>query len=182
MIKDQYLVDKLKADDLKALDEVYLTYKEEFFLYARTFSIPADDIPDIYQETIISLYENIQNNKLEHLTSTLKTYLFAVGKFKIYKQLDKNNKRIQHGEHPIHASEEMQLFEAEVADERQLRLQKAFKDLGVKCQKILELYYYKGMTLDEIQNELDYTTKDVLKSQKSRCLKQLKELVGNQYE
>lgn len=182
MIKDQYLVDQLKADNLKALDEVYLTYKEEFFLFARTFSIPAEDIPDIYQETIISLYENIQNKKLEQLTSTLKTYLFAVGKFKIYKQLDKNKKRTAHGEHPIHVSEEMQLFEAEADEERQRRLQKAFKDLGAKCQKILELYYYKGMTLDEIQSALDYTSKDVLKSQKSRCLKQLKALVGNQYE
>lgn len=182
MIKDQYLVDKLKRDDLKALDEVYLTYKEAFFLYASTFSIPAGDIPDLYQETIISFYENVQNKKLEHLTSTLKTYLFAIGKFKIYKQLEKSKKITVQREYPIHVSEEMQLFEAEVDKERQLKLQGAFKKLGLKCREILELYYYKGWTLDEIQNELDYTSKDVLKSQKSRCLKQLKELVGKHYE
>ncbi len=181
MIKDQYVVDKLKQNDLKALDEVYLTYKKEFILFARTFSISEDAIADVYQETIISLYENIQNKKLEHLTSTLKTYLFAIGKFKIYKQLNKN-KRLNHEGNSIHISEEMQLFETEVNDERQRKLQTALKQLGSKCQKILELYYYNGMTLDEIRTELDYTSKDVLKSQKSRCLKQLKELVKKSYE
>ncbi|MEX2350108.1 MAG: sigma-70 family RNA polymerase sigma factor [Flavobacteriaceae bacterium] len=181
MIKDQYVVDKLKEEDLKTLDEVYLTYKKEFILFARTFSIPEDDIADVYQETIISLYENIQNKKLEHLTSTLKTYLFAIGKFKIYKQLQKN-KSLTHGGNVIHISEEMQVFETEVDGERQQLLKKGLQQLGAKCRKILELYYYKGMTLDEIQAELDYTSKDVLKSQKSRCLKQLKELVKKSYE
>lgn len=181
MIKDQYVVDKLKEEDLKTLDKVYLTYKKEFFLFARTFSIPEGDIADVYQETIISLYENIQNKKLEHLTSTLKTYVFAIGKFKIYTQL-KKNKSLTHDGNVIHISEEMQVFETEVDEERQLRLQKGLSQLGAKCQKILELYYYKGMALDEIQTELDYTSKDVLKSQKSRCLKQLKELVKKSHE
>ncbi len=181
MIKDQYVVDKLKEEDFKVLDEVYLTYKKEFFLFAKTFSIAEEDIPDIYQETIISLYENIQTKKLEYLTSSLKTYLFATGKFKIYKQLSKN-KSLNHEGNIIHISEEMQVFEAEVEEERQHLLKSGWRQLGVKCQKILELYYYNGKTLDEIQNELDYTSKDVLKSQKSRCLKQLKELVKKSYE
>lgn len=181
MIKDQYVVDKLKEEDFRVLDEVYLTYKEEFFLFARTFSIAEEDITDIYQETIISLYENIQSKKLEHLTSTLKTYLFAIGKFKIYKLLHKN-KSLYHEGNIIHISEEMHVFEAEVEEERQHLLQRGWKQLGAKCQKILELYYYNGKTLDEIQDELDYTSKDVLKSQKSRCLKQLKELVKKSYE
>src|SRR5690554_1634545 len=122
MIKDQYVVDKLKEEDLKALDEVYLTYKEEFFLFAKTFSITDEDIPDIYQDTIISFYENIQSRKLEQLSCTLKTYLFAIGKFKIYKQLNKN-KTLYHEGNIIHLSEEMQLFEAEVEEEKQFILQ-----------------------------------------------------------
>ena len=107
--------------------------------------------------------------------------MFAIGKFKIYKQLNKN-KTLYHEGNIIHLSEEMQLFEAEVEEEKQFILQKAWRLLGAKCQIILELYYYKGRTLDEIQSELDYTSKDVLKSQKSRCLKQLKEFVNKNYE
>lgn len=124
MVKDQYLVDKLKQNDLNTLDRIYLTYKEEFFLFAHTFFIPSEDISDIYQETIISLYENVQDQKLEQLTSSLKTYLFAIGKFKIYKQLNKN-KKIYHGEGIIHVSEEMKVFEAEIDDQRQIALKRS---------------------------------------------------------
>ncbi len=177
MIKDQYVIDKLKKKDLRTLDEVYLTYKKEFFLFAKSFSLPEVDIEDIYQDTVISLYENVQNKKLEYLSSTLKTYLFAIGKFKIYKQLDRN-KRLCSGDNVIHISEEMQVFEAEITEERRHILIKAWRKLGATCQQILELYYYRGKTLDEIQTELAYTSKDVLKSQKSRCLKQLRELVN----
>lgn len=181
MVKDQDLIESLKDNDLKVLDEVYLKYKDDFILFARTFSIPKNDIEDIYQETIISLYENIQNNKLSKLTSSLKTYLFAIGKFKILKQLNKPTFPYSQ-DNVILVSEEMQVFEAEVNEERQKTLKKSWAQLGDKCQQILELYYYKGKTLDEIQKDLNYSSKDVLKSQKSRCLKQLKELVNKTHE
>ena len=42
---------------------------------------------------------------------------------------------------------------------------------------ILKLFYYQGYNLDEIQEILEYSNKKVLKSQKSRCIRQLKDLV-----
>lgn len=181
MIEDQQLIEDLKQKKLKSLDRVYLNYKEEFFLFARTFSISEDDISDAYQETIISFYENIQKGKLDQLTSSLKTYLFAIGKFKIYRQIKKNN--LNYGDDSvIHSDEEIKTFEVEISNKRQKVLKEAFNYLGSKCKEVLELFYYEGLTLDEIQNFLNYSSKDVLKSQKSRCLKQLKELVTKNYE
>jgi DNA-directed RNA polymerase specialized sigma subunit len=57
-------------------------------------------------------------------------------------------------------------------------LQKGLDKLGEQCRKVLKLFYYEEKKLDEIQFELNYTNKDVLKSQKSRCLKQLKDLTN----
>ncbi len=180
-MEDQQLIEDLKQNKLKALDRVYLTYKEEFFLFARTFSISEEDISDVYQEAVISFYENIQRGKLNQLTSSLKTYLFAIGKFKIYKQI-KTNKLSYQDDLTIHSYEEIRTFEVEVSKNRQQVLKEAFNDLGNKCKAVLELFYYEGLTLDEIQKFLKYSSKDVLKSQKSRCLKQLKELVARNYE
>lgn len=176
MIKDQYLIDKLKEKELKILDKIYLDYKDDFFLYAKTFSIPNEDIYDLYQEIIISLYENVQLGKLTNLSSTLKTYLFAIGKNKIYKLLNKAN-RLNSNHTVIHADSELCVFDIETNDEQQEILKSAFEELGGKCQEILTLYYYEGQNLDDIQNTLGYSSKDVLKSQKSRCLKKLKECV-----
>lgn len=181
MIEDHYLIDQLKQKKLKTLDQVYLTYKEEFFLFARSLSFPEEDISDLYHETIISFYENIQNGKLNNLTSTLKTYLFAIGKFKMYKAMESNKARISN-DLIIHADEEVRTFEVDIDIEKQQVLKSAFTELGIKCKKVLELYYYEGLTLDEIQDYLGYSSKDVLKSQKSRCLRQLKEFVAKKYE
>jgi DNA-directed RNA polymerase specialized sigma subunit len=63
--------------------------------------------------------------------------------------------------------------------EDQQKLQIAFKSLGEKCKAILTLFYYRGFTIDEITNELNYSNKDVAKSQKSRCIKSLKDLIFN---
>lgn len=181
MIEDQYLIEQLKQKDLKSLDKVYLTYKEEFFLFARTFSISEEDIEDVYQETVISFYENVQRGKLIKLTSSLKTYLFAIGKFKIYRQAQKN-KLSYEDERFIHADEDIQTFEVTMSSKRQKILIDALNALGGKCKKVLELFYYEGLTLDEIKDYMDYSSKDVLKSQKSRCLRQLKELVKKNHE
>jgi len=59
----------------------------------------------------------------------------------------------------------------------QKQLQVAFKTLGQKCKEILTLFYYRGYDLEDIMNELNYTSKDVVKSQKSRCIKSLKSLI-----
>lgn len=180
MIEDQYLLNKLKQNDLSALDDAYISYKKDFFLFARTFSVSDEDTADVYQDTIISLYENVKNGKLDTLTSSLKTYLFAIGRFKLYRQMERN-KKVCYEEQIIYSSEEIQLFDIDMSEERRNVLKNAIERLGDKCQKILDLYYYRGMTLDEAQQFLKYSTKDVLKNQKSRCLKQLKEFVKKSY-
>lgn len=71
-------------------------------------------------------------------------------------------------------------WELEDEDEGKEQVQQlgiVFKKLGEQCQKVLRLFYYEEKKLDEIQQLLSYSSKDVLKAQKSRCLKQLKELI-----
>src|SRR5690606_27383478 len=100
---------------------------------------------------------------------------------KMYKELDKN-KVLRTDDWMIHTHQESKTFEVDIKKPKQLVLKKAFGSLGEQFKKLLELYYYEGLTIDEIQNYLGYSSKDVLKSQKTRCLKQLKEFVEKNYE
>lgn len=177
MNKDLQLIALIKNGDKKTLDGVYLRYKNEFLLFSRRFSLPEEDIKDIYQDSVVALYENICNGKLDQLEGTLKTYLFAIGKYKIYNKTAHNNKVAHTEELEWEPSEEMEMIAVEVNNERQMKLQLAYRQLGKKCKEVLGLFYYEGLKLDEIKSRLNYTSKDVLKSQKSRCLKQLKKLV-----
>ena len=68
-----------------------------------------------------------------------------------------------------------------VLTKEQELLKKYYDQLGDRCKSILNLFYYQGYNLDEIRAILNYSNKKVLKSQKSRCIKQLKDLVNKHY-
>lgn len=170
------IIAKLKSGDEEALKEVYLANKKPFFLFATRYQISEEDLLDTYQDAIIALYENAKKGKIDDLKSGINTYLFAIGKFMIFKRFKNKKDTITLDEIDISQIdwEEME----ENKEETQLNLLKnAIIKLGEQCQNVLRLFYFEERKLDEIQSILNYSNKDVLKAQKSRCLKQLKELI-----
>jgi DNA-directed RNA polymerase specialized sigma subunit len=94
----------------------------------------------------------------------------------IYKKLKSKNKAVSI-DYDVQLPQVIEDNEEDENDNEMILLQNNFKKLGEQCQKVLRLFYYEEKKLDAIQIELNYTNKDVLKSQKSRCLKQLKDLI-----
>lgn len=175
MINAPNLIEQLKSGDEKTIRKIYDDHKNGFLLFAGRYALDREELIDIYQDAMIALIENAKKGKIDNLKSSLTTYLFGIGKFMIFKRLKKNQK--------THLIDEMERFELEYEDyyedERNLQvisLRDALAKLGEQCRKVLTLFYYEEKKLDEIQTLLGYTNKDVLKSQKSRCLKQLKDL------
>ena len=178
MYKAIQLIDLLKMNDEKAIRNFYNENKNGFILFAKRYNIHSDDIIDIYQDAIIALIENAKKGKIDDLKSSVTTYLYGIGKFMIFQKLKKESKTVS-----IDDFEKIEMvYDDYSEDEINLQvkmLQKGLNKLGDQCKKVLELFYYEEKKLDEIQSILGYTNKDVLKSQKSRCLKQLKELIKN---
>lgn len=171
------IIEQLKKGDEKTIHSIYVENKNGFLLFAARYNLPTDDVLDIYQDSIIALCENAKKGTIDTLENTISTYLFSIGKYMIYKKLKSKNKNISIDfdtklPQAIEDDEEEPDNATEVA-----LLQNNFKKLGEQCQKVLRLFYYEEKKLDEIQIALNYTNKDVLKSQKSRCLKQLKDLI-----
>ena len=164
---------KLKIGDEQTLKDIYLTNKKPFFLFAARYQLANDDVLDTYQDAIIALCENAKKGKIDDLKSSIQTYLFAIGKFMIFKKL-KNKKEFIAIDDNLGDNFEW----IEIEENNQInQLGAAIKKLGEQCQNVLRLFYYEEKKLDEIQSILNYSNKDVLKAQKSRCLKQLKDLI-----
>ncbi len=173
MDKEQILIIRIKEHDNKALREVYEANRQAFVDFSARFKLSKDDVLDIYQDAVVAFCENARRGRLDNLQSTISTYIFAIGKYKIYDRLKKVNQGVSLEE----LSEELIDFisEKDEPDENIQAMQRAFQTLGDKCRQVLTLFYYEGKKLDEIREIMGYESKDVLKSQKSRCLKQLKE-------
>lgn len=179
-MSEQQLILQLKKSDKGALKIIYLENRIPFINFARKFKVSEDDIVDIYQDVIIALQEKVNKGELENLTCSIRTYLFGIGKYMLYEKARKNNKKIV--DFPL---EKEAYNYHEIVDDFlqepnkfQLLLQKGVASLGKKCKEVLRLFYYRGFTIDEIAEKLNYENKNVVKSQKSRCIKQLKEKVN----
>ncbi|MCK0114591.1 RNA polymerase sigma factor, partial [Gelidibacter sp. F63206] len=64
----------------------------------------------------------------------------------------------------------------ELTEEQKL-LRHFFNQLGKSCQQMLTLSFYRGLTNEEIATQHGYESEAVVRSQKSRCLKTLKNLI-----
>jgi RNA polymerase sigma factor (sigma-70 family) len=175
MDKTSQLIALIKNGDQTAIRQLYEDNKNGFLLFVKRYNVANEDIIDIYQDAIVAFIENAKKGKIDNLQSSATTYLFGIGKFMVFQKIKKAGKTLpsEDLENVVQAYDD---YNEDENIEQVSQLQIAFKKLGDQCQKVLQLFYYEEKKLDEIQDILGYTNKDVLKSQKSRCLKQLKEI------
>lgn len=181
-MSEHQLILLLKESDKEALKMVYIENRNPFINFARKFHLSDDDILDVYQDAIIFIQEKAIKGEIENLTCTIQTFLFGIGKYMLFDKARKNNKKV--AEFPLEKEDYAyksiaEDFFEETPNKLELLLQKGFASLGKKCKEVLRLFYYRGFTIDEISKKLDYKDKNVVKSQKSRCIKQLKEKINN---
>lgn len=179
---DEHIFTGIIEGDNKVIREIYVTYRTSFLAYAQKFQIDNEAIIDIYHDAIIALHENIVSGKITDLNCSLKTYLFSIGKYKIYAHLRSQKQlRFIETEMPVDSIKEVDVASLLTDDnklsEQQEQLRQAIKKLGDRCRNILELFYYRGMKIGEIKKKENYQNENTVKSQKSRCLKKLKELI-----
>lgn len=170
------LIQALKQGDKRQLQLFYEANRDPFLRFAQRYSLSKEDVLDIYQDAIIAFIENIEKGKINELKSSVTTYLFAIGKLMIFQKLKKGVQTdfCTDFENLGMVWEE---FDEDDAQHDEQNLARALAKLGDQCKVILELFYYRGMKLETIRTTLGYESKDVVKSQKSRCLSQLKKLM-----
>jgi RNA polymerase sigma factor (sigma-70 family) len=168
---------QLSSGETAWLDDFYKENRSAFLQWGeKKFSLERDDLLDIYQNAMIVLYENIKHNRIDVLQSSVVTYLYGIAKNLVYKYYRKNELINRH-EVRLH---EHYHFMASNNDAQEIyynSLHKALNSMKDPCRAILSLFYISGLKLSMVAIKLNYSSADVLKTQKSRCLKKLKELV-----
>jgi RNA polymerase sigma factor (sigma-70 family) len=177
---EETLVQALKKGDREALGQFYQEGKAAFIKWAeKYFQCRYVEAVDVYQDAVITLYENIAAGKyVQQKDSSIKTYLYAIGKNIFLKKLNKE-KKIQDKVIP-----ELSVQPLEDTEQKEKRMQEdelrydavrqAFSTMKEPCKSILKYFYYQGLSMRDIAARLGYKSEQVVKSQKVRCLKALK--------
>lgn len=176
-------IERIRSGGQKELGMIYAEYREEFLGWiSREYQCSSDDSKDIYQMTILIFHDNIKKGKLEHLVSSVKTYLFGIGKNIARETLRREKRHV-----PI--SQERYLKETLIdepsssLDDDSLTIAKsALEKLGQPCQRLIELFYYEKKSMTDITDALGYKNPETAKNQKCKCMARLRKLFEQEQE
>lgn len=165
----------LRAEGKSALDALYKDNRSAFLNWVTKFGCTPEEAKDAYQSAVLTFYENIADGKLKELNSSVKTYLFAIGKYKIMEMKRASGKLtgMEFLEDTLPNIPE----EEGLADPSQLsQVTLCLEKLGEPCATLLKEFYYHNRSMEEISALLDYKTTDSAKNQKYKCLVRLRKL------
>lgn len=175
MNQDQKWIQGLAAGEEAILGHIYEKFRSPMILWL-VHSCRCDEevAKEVYQLTILVLYENVRLGKLTELKSSLKTYLFAIGKNKLSEHR-KRQSRIIDDYFFEHLEQDDSGVAAKVQWEEKMELiERAMEQLEAKCRLILNLFYFNRCSMKSIAEQLELASENAAKTAKNRCFKKLR--------
>ncbi len=174
---DANIVESIKSGEEEGLIHLYRTLREGFVKWAgKRYGVDDDLLNDAFQEAIIALRHNVIHDRWVQGSSSLKTYLFSIGKNQLLGRL-KRTKYESSKSDMIGVTMHIKGQENELTD-RQILVRNQIGVMADPCKSILKMFYYLGYSMEVIAARMAYKNEDVAKSQKMRCLKKLKQRIA----
>jgi len=162
----------LRARDNHAYEILYKFYYPSVRHFIVKNNGTADDAKDIFQETLCVLLEKVPKDDFT-LTSSLKTYIFAISSNLWLKRLRDSNKMVKSDvdvyEKYLTDYEEA---EADIHESNAARAMNVFKIITHKCITLLKAIFYDEKNIESVTKEFGYTNKHNAQNQKFKCLEQ----------
>jgi len=178
---DQQIIAQIKDGNVQnselALRHVYKRHFKMIEAFVLKNSGTKDDAQDVFQDIVISLYNNVKEDKYSHL-SQLTTYLFAIGKNIWFNNLRKNGRisLIENSELDNNPSYEDIEGHIEYT-EQQKQIGRLLHKVGQECATILKMFYFERIRMVKIAATMNFASEQEAKNQKYKCMKKLKAFV-----
>lgn len=162
----------LKSRDSHAYEILYKFYYPSVKHFIIKNNGTVDDAKDIFQETIFVLLQKVPKDDF-NLTSSLKTYIFAISSNLWLKRLRYSSKIVK-ADPAIYEKYLADYEEAEtnIHDSKTIQAQNIFKRITDKCITLLKAIFYDKKDIDIVTKEFGYTNKHNTQNQKYKCLEQ----------
>jgi len=136
-----------------------------------------DSAKDVFQDALVILIEKV--NHLEHdLTCSIKTYLYSICRRLWLEQLRKDKKTIHLTDSYDHIETDLVIINHDTIPDIYDEINDAIEKLGNPCKQLLEAFYYKNMSWDEIAKALGYKNAASAKNQKYKYLERIRSTVS----
>ena len=174
-LSDNAIIDGIRNQDDKVLNYLYDNYYQSVKNHVLSNSGSEEDVSDVFQDSIITLYQKITSDNFT-LTTELKGYFFGIAR-NIW------NVQLRH----IRRNEELRSDYPDDNDEEVLDtlfqriMTSAFNKLKPDCQECLTLYY-DGYSYDEIAVKMGLKNESYARRKKYLCKEALMEIIKDDPE
>jgi RNA polymerase sigma factor (sigma-70 family) len=168
---DINIIEGVRNQDDKILNWLYDSYLQTVKKYVLGNSGSEEDVSDVFQDTIIVLYNQITSDSL-HLTTDLKGYFFGIARNVWSAQLRKKHKTIELEIDPPYEEESEEQYDPVL----ERVISRAFQKLKPDQQMILNLFS-DGFSYEEISVKMNLKNEVYARRKKYLCKEALLELV-----
>jgi RNA polymerase sigma factor (sigma-70 family) len=180
--QDKLLIQGIAAEDKGALEKLYKLHYSMVQSLVVNNAGSRDDAADVFQETVIVLYEKVKTGNFE-LQSQLKTFIYAVARRIWLTKLQKTQRfAVQPDDVEETIAVENEVEQHQQQQENFAIMEVAMGKVGEPCKSLLQAFYLQKKTMDVISVEFGYTNAENAKNQKYKCLVRLKKLFFAQYK
>ncbi|MBT8255453.1 MAG: sigma-70 family RNA polymerase sigma factor, partial [Bacteroidia bacterium] len=177
---DKELINHLQgtlAQRNRALEHIYRENRDKVTNYLRANNADEDQAKDVFQEAVIAMYENIKEKKFKG-ESAIGTYLYSIARYKWLNQIKKNSIRKDHHDQ-LEQEEDFQSPLATIIEgETKEGVLQLLAELGEACKRLLIMNFYHEASMKEIAKNGHYSSEQIVRNKKYKCLKRLKELIN----
>ncbi len=172
-MKDREILDRISKGDERALDYLYKKYYKMMTNLVLKNNGTIDEAKDVYQEALVAFWQKAASGKLV-LTSKISTFLYSICLNQWRKELDRKSRL---------SNEEVdkEEFQSHDAEERYKIVMQCIGELGDTCKRILTYYYFDGLNMSDIAEQMNFANTDTAKTKKYKCKKKLDSLIKERY-
>ncbi len=178
---EQQLLKALAKGDRVATETIYKQQYPIIKSWLLKNGSSDDDAADIFQESMVVLFGKVQGADFT-LSCAIGTYLFSISKnlwFKRLQQQQREPGRLYDNtgddeDGGIAYEEDLNIHHEREAHFNQLN--SALDQIGEPCRSLLQAFYHKDKSMQEIAADFGYTNPENAKTQKYKCLTRLRKL------
>lgn len=163
------------SNEDKALEQLYKVLLPKVKIICKKYKTNDIDAYDIFQESILRLYDYVKQDKFNDQYS-IEGFVLAVARNKIIDSTRKNKKRAEVEINEFNVPSDLIVYnEADtmLTTERKKAIEEIFSSIGEKCRELLLLRKFDKRSMTEICEIMGFSSENSAKTQTYKCKQKL---------
>jgi RNA polymerase sigma factor (sigma-70 family) len=174
---DAHILDQMRRGDEEALVTLHHAHRRAITSYVLKNNGTADDAEDMLQESLIILWERVRSGRFEH-SARLGTFLFGIAKNLWKRSLARRRREVPAENDAEIGDDALSVLDVLIGQEETTVVLESLQKVGETCRRLLLLYYWEELSMEEIAARMGFANATTAKSKKYQCKKALERILS----